>query len=160
MKKGIFLTAMMLWSVISVTLAQQVTPPERLTAYKVAFFTKRLNLTTEEAQRFWPVYNDLQKKKNAIQAERAAIYRNINLNELNVSEKEIIEAGDRLVSLDVQEASLTAEYHKKFREVLSPIKVARLYQAENQYRLILLNELRNNPGTVREEIQQRRDRDN
>ncbi|HPC97444.1 MAG TPA: hypothetical protein P5257_00660 [Bacteroidales bacterium] len=128
---------------------------ERLNAYKVAFFTKRLNLTTQEAQRFWPVYNELQDMKLAVQQERAKIFREINQNELNMSEKELISAGDRLIELDLKEAELNASYHKKFREVLSPLKVVRLYQAENQYRLQLLNELREN-APVRNNIQQQR----
>ena len=127
---------------------------EKLNAYRVAFFTNRLNLTTEEAQKFWPIYNELQRKKNAIQVERASIFRNISANELNMNDKEITEAGDRLVSLDLQEANLTSEYHKKFREILSPVKVVRLYQAENQYRIQLLNELRDNQQ-LRNNLQQR-----
>jgi len=124
---------------------------EKLNAYKIAFFTRRLNLTSQEAEKFWPVYNEFQDKRNSIQIERQALNRNFNQNELNMSDKEMIEAGDKHVSLQVQEAALAQEYHKKFREILSPAKVIRLYQAENQYRLQLLNELkgraplRNNP---------------
>jgi len=124
---------------------------DKLNAYKIAFFTRRLNLTSQEAEKFWPVYNEFQDKRNSIQIERQALNRNFNQNELNMSDKEMIEAGDKHVSLQVQEAALAQEYHKKFREILSPAKVIRLYQAENQYRLQLLNELkgraplRNNP---------------
>jgi hypothetical protein len=124
---------------------------DKLNAYKIAFFTRRLNLTSQEAEKFWPVYNDYQSKRTSIQIERQKLNRNINQNELNMSEKEMIEAGDKFVSMQVQEAALGQEYHKKFKEILSPVKVIRLYQAENQYRLQLLNELekkqplRNNP---------------
>jgi hypothetical protein len=58
-----------------------------------------------------------------------------------MSEKEIIEAGDKFIALQAQEAGLAQEFHKKFKEILSPIKVLKLYQAETQYRLQLLNEL-------------------
>jgi len=122
---------------------------DKLNAYKIAFFTRRLNLTSPEAEKFWPVYNDYQSKRNAIQTERQRLNRNINLNELNMSEKEMIDTGDKLISLQVQEASLAQEYHKKFKEILSPAKVLRLYQAENQYRLQLLNELeKKQPGRL------------
>jgi hypothetical protein len=117
---------------------------EKLNAYKIAFFTRRLNLTPQEAEKFWPVYNEFQSKRNQIQLERQAVNRNINQNELNMSEKEMIDAGDKIIALQVQEAALAQEYHKKFREILSPVKVVRLYQAENQYRQQLLNELQNN----------------
>ena len=115
---------------------------EKLNAYKIAFFTRRLSLTSQEAEKFWPVYNEFQDKRNAIQIERQKLNRNINQNELNMSEKEMIEAGDKLIALQVQEATVSQDYHKKFRDILSPAKVLRLYQAENQYRLLLLNELK------------------
>jgi hypothetical protein len=114
---------------------------ERLNAYKIAFFTKRLNLTPREAEKFWPVYNEYQDMKNKIQLERQEINRNFNQNELNMTDKEMTEAGDRFIALEVREASLAQEFHNKIKTILSSVKVLRLYQAENQYRLQLLNQL-------------------
>jgi hypothetical protein len=119
---------------------------EKLNAYKIAFFTKRLNLTSREAEKFWPLYNEFQDKRIAIQLGRQKLNRNVNQNELNMTEKDFIDTGDRLIALQVQEASLAQEYHKKFREILTPQKVIRLYQAENQYRLLLLNEIKDKPA--------------
>jgi len=127
---------------------------DKLNAYKIAFFTRRMNLTSQEAEKFWPVYNEFQDKRNAIQTERQALNRNFNQNELNMTEKELIEAGDKHVALQVQEAALAQEYHKKFKEILAPAKIIRLYQAENQYRLQLLNELKDNQP-LRNNLQQR-----
>lgn len=143
MKRGIIILI-----ILTVFPIMQVTAQnpniDKLNAYKIAFFTRRLNLTSQEAEKFWPVYNDFQNKRNSIQIERQTLNRNINQNELNMSEKEMIDAGDKHVALQVQEAALAQEYHKKFKEVLSPAKVLRLYQAENQYRMLLLNELKDN----------------
>jgi hypothetical protein len=122
-------------------LSAQNTGMERLNAYKIAFFTKRLNLTPQEAEKFWPVYNEYQDSRNKLQTERQAIMRNFNQNELNMSGKEMTDLADRLVDLEVREASLTREFHIKIKTILSPVKVLRLYQAENQYRLQLLKEL-------------------
>jgi hypothetical protein len=127
---------------------------DKLNAYKIAFFTRRMNLTSQEAEKFWPVYNEFQDKRNAIQTERQALNRNFNQNELNMTEKELIEAGDKHVALQVQEAALAQEYHKKFKEILAPAKIIRLYQAENQYRLQLLNELKDNQP-LRNNLQQK-----
>ncbi|HVK49362.1 MAG TPA: hypothetical protein VM488_15990, partial [Pseudobacter sp.] len=32
-------------------------PGAKIEALKIAFFTRKLDLSTEEAQKFWPVYN-------------------------------------------------------------------------------------------------------
>lgn len=77
--------------------------------------------------------------------EKVRINRDFNQNELNMTEKEMTDAGDKFIALDVQGANLAQEYHRKFKEILSPVKVLRLYQAENQYRLQLLQELKQNP---------------
>ena len=125
-------------------IASQTPAREKLDAYRIAFFTRRLNLTPQEAEKFWPVYNEFQEKKMGIQQERGNINRNVNQNELNMSEKEMIDAADKLIALELQEANLAQDYHRKFKEILSPVKVLRLYQAENQYRQLLLQELRQN----------------
>lgn len=116
---------------------------DRLDAYKIGFFTKHLNLTPQEAEKFWPLYNNYQELRNKVQLERQEINRNFNRNGLKMSDREMIEAADRLVDLEVREASLAKEFHSKIKTVLPPVKVLRFYQAENQYRILLLNELRN-----------------
>jgi hypothetical protein len=143
MKRGLIV----LFAVIFLTthiIEAQTPAREKLDAYRIAFFTKRLNLTSQEAEKFWPVYNEFQNKKNEIQKERVNLNRNVNQNELNMSEKEMIDAGDKFIAFEVQEANLAQEYHNKFKAILSPAKVIRLYQAENQYRMFLLQELRQN----------------
>jgi Spy/CpxP family protein refolding chaperone len=114
---------------------------EKLTAYKIAFFTKRLNLTPGEAEKFWPLYNDYQNKRLLIQNERAYLIRKYNLDASGMTEKEYAEADDKLIDLQVKETELAVTFHKQVKEVLSPEKVFRLYQTENQYRLTLLNQL-------------------
>jgi len=116
---------------------------ERLNAYKIAFFTRKLNLSSQEAEEFWPVYNEFQEKRNEIQLERISLNRDFNQNSFDMNEKELTEAGDKLISLQVDEVNLAVEFHDRFKKILPPLKVLRLYQAENQYRMQLLNELQN-----------------
>ncbi|MEP4946352.1 MAG: hypothetical protein ABJU26_02325, partial [Flavobacteriaceae bacterium] len=39
---------------------------ERIKTLKVAYITEKISLTSEEAQSFWPVYNDYEEKKHAL----------------------------------------------------------------------------------------------
>ena len=114
---------------------------EKLNAYKIAFFTRKMNLTPGEAQKFWPLYNDYQNKKKLIQQERVSLNRQLNLEGTNLSEKELAATGDKLIELQVKETELAVTFHKQIKEVLPPMKVIKLYQAENQYRMQLLNQL-------------------
>ena len=150
--KSVFISLLMLACINQLPAsAQNPNNPnlERLNSYKIAFFTKRLNLTPAEAEKFWPVYNEFQESRNKIQRERLEILRNFNQNELNMSEKDMADAGDRLTTLGTKEASLAQDFHDRIKSVLSPEKIMRLYQAENQYRLQLLRELQERRGGIR-----------
>ena len=114
---------------------------EKLDSYKIGFFTKRLNLTSSEAQKFWPVYNEYQKQKNVILQEKMTLIRNFNQNESSLSENQITDICDKLVASIVQESTIAVSFHKKLKEVLPPAKVIRYYQVENQYKIQLLKEL-------------------
>jgi|ERR1035437_331818 hypothetical protein len=114
---------------------------EKLNNYKIGFFTRKLNLTTQEAEKFWPVYNDYQNQRNQIQMEKLKLNRNFNQNESSLSDNQLEEMGDKYVDCLVQESNLAVVFHKKLKEVLPPVKVILYYQAENQYKVQLLNEL-------------------
>jgi hypothetical protein len=114
---------------------------EKLNNYKIGFFTKKLNLTSAEAEKFWPVYNDYQSQRNQIQLEKLKLNRNFNQNENSLSDVQLEEMGDKYVDCIVRESTLAVAFHKKLKEVLSPAKVILYYQAENQYKIQLLNEL-------------------
>jgi hypothetical protein len=140
MKKRILvLIAVMILS--PVLIKAQNPNQERLNAYKIAFFTKRLNLTSREAEKFWPVYNEFQAKKMEIQRERVKLNIKFNQEGTTLSDEELTVLSDRYVELDVVEAELGMALHGQLKAILPPEKVIRLYQAENQYRQQLLNEL-------------------
>jgi hypothetical protein len=123
--------------------AQNQSNFEKLNAYKIAFFTKKINLTSPEAEKFWPIYNEYQDKKNQIQQEKIALMRSFNQSGTSMNETQLIELGDKIVATVVKESDLTVELHKKLKTVLPPEKVIRVYQAENQYKAQLLKELQN-----------------
>ena len=138
-RRIIFLTAILI-SVPCLIRAQNPNQ-ERLNAYKIAFFTKRLNLTPSEAEKFWPVYNEFQDKKIEIQQERVQLNRRFNQEGVSMTDEQLIALGDKLMELEVLETELSVKFHKTLNGILPPVKVLRLYQAENQYRQQLLNEL-------------------
>ncbi|MCD4770092.1 MAG: hypothetical protein K8R35_08000 [Bacteroidales bacterium] len=128
--------------VLGTPLFSQADRIDRIEAEKIAFFTKRLDLSSEEAQKFWPVYNDFSSRKDNIVKERNELMRDLRQNIDNLSDKEVEESGDKLISFIIEDAELTRIYHEKFKEVLPPAKVVRIYSTEIQFRTMLLNRLR------------------
>jgi len=123
--------------------SRELTAAEKIQARKVAYFTDRLSLSPGEAEKFWPIYNDFQAQRAKIQLEKQQLIRSFNQGEGSLNNSQLAEIGDRLIGTVVKESELAVSFHAKLKEVLPPAKVIRFYQAENQFRLLLLNELQN-----------------
>jgi hypothetical protein len=117
---------------------------ERIKAQKVAFITRSVNLTSKEAQVFWPVYNEYDQKRNSILSERRNAFTYFNQNEAKLSEKETDEIISTFVRLQKEESSLFEEYNAKFLKILAAKKVMKLYVAEVEFKNYLLKQIREN----------------
>ncbi len=142
MKKFLYIVLATIVPVIS--MYAQNPNMEKFSTYKIGFFTKKMNLTSQEAEKFWPVYNEYQKQKNLIQRDRIVLIKDFNQNENTLSNSQLNDMGDKLIKDLSDESSLAVSFHSKIREILPPAKVIRYYQAENQYKIQLLKELQQN----------------
>ena len=122
-------------------MGQSVGDNEKLTAYKIAFFTQRLDLTPAEAEKFWPLYNDFSARRNKLLADRLSLMRYAAQNEANMSNDELSSTADRLAGSFSDEATMVVTFNSDLKKVLPPAKVIRLYQVESQYKQQLLREL-------------------
>lgn len=115
---------------------------ELVKAQKIAFFTQKLNLTPDEAQRFWPVYNEYWSRKNIIIADRRETMAYCQKNLSRMSSKEIKAYADKYVGFQKKEADLLLEFNLKFQKVLPVEKVMKLYQADNDFKNWLLQQIK------------------
>ena len=61
--------------------AQRQRPgPGQIEAQKTAFITNALDLTSKEAQQFWPIYNASEKRMEAIRKEQRQALMQVRLN--------------------------------------------------------------------------------
>ncbi len=126
-------------------ISQQYTKEEKielLKAQKIAFITNKLNLTTEEAQNFWPIYNDFFRQKEKLSLDKKQITIDLRQNWESYSTEKKTELADELILFRLKEAELEQEYHQKFKSVLSIDKVIKLYNAETQFKTYLLKQIR------------------
>ena len=71
----------------SLTFAQrngQPVDPERLQAARIAFITTRINLKTEQAEKFWPIFNTFTESREASMRTMGDLSRGVE----NMSEEE------------------------------------------------------------------------
>jgi hypothetical protein len=89
-------------------------------ALKVAFISKELDLSPDEAQKFWPVYNQYAKElKNTIHHDNNALDRDEKLLNLRKS------------------------YKDQFSNVLGPQRMNKIFNAEGRFRNLLIQSMRN-----------------
>jgi hypothetical protein len=113
----------------------------QLESQRIAFITRELSLSPEEAQVFWPVYNEYNQKRNQLMINhRLSRADEQNLHQL--SEAELNELADSDVRNLEEMAALRREYHQKFKQILPTIKVIQLYIAERDFNRKLFNESR------------------
>lgn len=93
---------------------------EKLTAYKIAFFTRNLNLTPAEAEKFWPLYNDYSARKNKLQADRIVLMRYAAQNEVNMTDSELTSTADKLVKTFADEAEMVVAFNESLKKILPP----------------------------------------
>ncbi len=116
---------------------------EKVKAMKVGFITEQLDLTVEESQKFWPVYNEFEGKREKIREEQHDLMRKFKQNSETLTEVELNKMAEDIVAKEQAEAKLVQEYLLRFKAVLPVKKVVALYAAEKQFNNHLLKQLRN-----------------
>ena len=117
---------------------------DKIEAMKIAFITDKLDLSSDEAKVFWPVYNEFEGKMKLIFDTRRENHKKMRDGDL--SDKELNEIAENRFQLDEQELLLKREYHTKFVEVLGIQKTMKLYHAEQQFKKELVRKMRDERG--------------
>lgn len=112
-----------------------------LKAEKVAFLTKKLELTQEEAKMFWPLYDEYWAKKSKILNDRRKMADDFIQSINNITDKEAIDYANRYVESQKREAELMSEYNKQLLQILPPKKVMLLYQSNYEFKNYLLQKV-------------------
>ena len=136
--KKILIIALLMVSVIG-TNAQKESKREKMEALKIAFITEKLDLTKEESQKFWPVFNQYQKDKKAIserkKGDKKPDFDSMSDSEIeNFIDSKLVKAQNLL--------NLRKEYLGEFKKVLPIRKVAKLIQAERNFKREVLKRLK------------------
>ena len=114
----------------------------KIEAQKVVFLTSRMELTTEEAQKFWPIYNEFKEKRKAIRESYKKGLKGKKLEELTESEmKKIV---DDEVEMNIQMAQLDKEFNEAIKKVLPIKKVFLLHKAEREFKKEIMKKMREN----------------
>ena len=118
---------------------------DRLQSEHVAYLTNELELTPEEAQAFWPVYNQAQAEQKAnfedLNAAKKALKAAVKEGK---SDSEVKKALDAYNKAKAGQRNVIGEYQPKFEKILGVAKTAKLYLAEDSFRTRQIHRLSGN----------------
>lgn len=112
---------------------------ERVAALRVAVLTEVLSLTPEEAQGFWPLYNEFQDKREQVHKQIKPAKQLEGM-----TDAEVEDYLKRYFELKQQEVDLERDLAQKLRKVLPTRKIAKLPMAEREFRERLIARLKEN----------------
>ncbi|MEM6723685.1 MAG: hypothetical protein AAF598_06575 [Bacteroidota bacterium] len=109
---------------------------ERIKAAKVAFITDHLQLSVEESQQFWPLYNEMESKIQTVKQSAKANGKLELMDDAQLEEHLL-----KNLNAKKEEAEIHLEYYQKLRGVIPIRKLAMLPNAEKEFRKFLLEKM-------------------
>jgi Spy/CpxP family protein refolding chaperone len=121
---------------------------EQIKSLKVAFITTELNLTTDEAAKFWPVFNAFEDKQQEIKRQKIkAFFEQSEGNSLDkLSEKDASVLITQMESSEDDLYLLKKKFISNLKGVLPSVKILKLKKAEEQFNKKLLQQFRDRRG--------------
>jgi hypothetical protein len=109
---------------------------ERVKALRAEVYTRVLNLTSEEAEKFWPIFNEYSTSRENLQKQ---LKSEADLD--GMTDEEVEEYVKKHFEIRQKELDLEKDLVQKLRKVLPIRKIAKLPQAEREFRESLLKRL-------------------
>lgn len=133
---------------VSTGLYAQRPNQDRMKAFKTAYLTDQLDLTSSEAEKFWPIYNYFDNKlKSLRKKERSEVFSKVRNGGIEaLTDSEAIALIDKMLEMKTTELQYRKELVKDLLKVLSPKKIIKLNRAEEEFKKILLERLKQHRG--------------
>jgi hypothetical protein len=104
---------------------------------KVSIMSAMMQLTPDQASKFWPIYNEYDKDLTKLNNEKLAGIKLWAQNEHNVTDALAGQLANKALDLESRRTDLKKKYMGQISEALSPKIGARFLQIENQLLMII-----------------------
>lgn len=136
--KRIILAGLLLVGLLpAASLAQDGEGRQKIESAKIGYITNRLNLTTDQATHFWPIYNEYSGRKQDLNRR----IRQLN-NRHGVAEQDALKNLGEINNMKQKIADLDQEYTPRFLKVISAGQLLELQNAERTFNKMLLDRLK------------------
>ena len=144
MKQGPKNIYIFLFFIIAISvMAQPGTKRDKIEALRVSFISSKVTLTNQEAQLFWPLYNEYNDKvDNFKKSFRQQFIKNVDF--ISITDKEAESYLLAELTLKQKEYELSKEYYDKFKKVLPIKKIVLIRRAEEAFKKELIKNIKGN----------------
>jgi len=117
---------------------------EKMKAIKTAHITQELDLTSAEAEKFWPIYNkfdlNLMELRKQMRSESMGKIQKGNI--YNLTDEEANAIINKMLEMKTTELEYRKKLVKDLQGVIPPTKIIRLHKAEESFKRMLLERLK------------------
>ncbi|MEO9484931.1 MAG: hypothetical protein ABJG47_15835 [Ekhidna sp.] len=113
---------------------------KKIEAAKIALITERLELTPQQAEKFWPIYREFGKERQLIRKDFNQARRTFDPNKATEEEnKKMLEMANQVKE---RQLKLEREYSDRILKVITSRQLNNLRKAENDFKEMLLRRIR------------------
>lgn len=116
---------------------------ERIKALKVAYITQELNMDTDLAQKFWPVYNRYEDLRMQLHRREHVELSNIE----SISEAKAEKMLKEYLAVEKEEYIIKKELFSELKKIISAKDIIKLHKLEADFNKKLLKEYRHRKGS-------------
>jgi len=117
------------------------TKREMIQAKRVEYITRKLDLSVEEAEKFWPIQNAYDKERKALRKQHKSLKPVDGID--NLSDSQLEELLSTSILIKQKELDLDKKHLLDLKKVLPIKKIAQLRMAEESFKRELLRTLKN-----------------
>ncbi len=114
---------------------------EEMEQQRIAFIATALKLDTEQAQDFWPLYNENREAQESIRKEGRKLWKDLEGLKSSASESEMDQYMQAKSTHMKQRMDLDESYYAQLKKVLKPEQIAALYASERDFRRHMMRKM-------------------
>jgi hypothetical protein len=122
---------------------------ERVKALRVAFISNKLDLTSQEAEKFWPIFNKFSDSQMDLHKQKRKLMLKLKPeNTVGMSDTATLKLLNESEDIDADMENKKRQFVKDLQGVIPPQKILLLKKAEEEFKSTLLkkmNDRRNGP---------------
>lgn len=119
---------------------------ERIKTLRIAYISDKLGLTPEQAEKFWPVYQEYSDKRRALLQEFREARKDAKQDDA-AKQEELVKLG---LAIKQKELDLEKDYSGRLLKIITAQQILNLRKAEGDFQRIILQQIQQ-----RRNIQQR-----